>query len=234
MQTPMPTMSSEHLLLLGRFHLAALDQHAETRGLVAGFQPTQDALAGKLRTREDAQNALVGPRVAMRFAEYLAEQVIRAIALAAHAADNNMETGAAFRAVFPEGVDAEVRPRGAAQVRTARRVRDRLAAAPAAAPFRDAHLAPLDGAIADLDAKIEARGVAGRTLGVARAEEDAARETFVAGYDSNAGAIRTLFPRNRARQDLYFDEFRTRGPLPEETDEPPPATAPPPTVPPSA
>ncbi len=45
-------------------------------------------------------------------------------------------------------------------------------------------------------------------MGLARAVEDGARETFVSSYDSNAGAIRQMFPRNRSRQDLYFDPFR--------------------------
>jgi len=40
--------------------------------------------------------------------------------------------------------------------------------------------------------------------------EDAARETWVAAYDSNAGAIRALYPKRRPQQDLFFDDFRAR------------------------
>jgi len=45
---------------------------------------------------------------------------------------------------------------------------------------------------------------------LARAEEDGTQESFITAYDGNAGAIRVLFPRQRARQDLYFEEFRRR------------------------
>ena len=40
----------------------------------------------------------------------------------------------------------------------------------------------------------------------ARATESVARERFVKAYDSNIGAIRQIFPRDRDQQDLYFDE----------------------------
>ncbi len=36
-----------------------------------------------------------------------------------------------------------------------------------------------------------------------------ARERFVSANDSNIGAIRQLFPRDRAHQDLHFDEIST-------------------------
>lgn len=62
----------------------------------------------------------------------------------------------------------------------------------------------------DLAAKLDARRSAGEALGVARAAEDAARETWVAAYDSNAGAIRALYPKRRPQQDLFFDDFRAR------------------------
>ena len=43
----------------------------------------------------------------------------------------------------------------------------------------------------------------------ARATKSGARERFVSAYDSNIGAIRQLFPRDRAQQDLHFDEIAT-------------------------
>ena len=52
-----------------------------------------------------------------------------------------------------------------------------------------------------------ARAQAGETkVSQARAIESGARERFVSAYDSNIGAIRQLFPRDRAQQDLHFDE----------------------------
>ncbi|MBI5478700.1 MAG: hypothetical protein HY906_07595 [Deltaproteobacteria bacterium] len=130
--------------------------------------------------------------------------------------------------MFPDGLEPEVRPRGAAQVKAARGVRDRLAHQPAAATLREEFAPKLDAAIADLTAKLDARKAAGEVLGLARARENGAQETWVSAYDSNAGAMRTLFPRQRARQDLYFDQFRARPPEPDEEGPvtPPPAPGP--------
>ena len=51
----------------------------------------------------------------------------------------------------------------------------------------------------------------GTKVSEARATEFGARERFVSAYDSNIGAIRQLFPRDRAQQDLHFHEVATRG-----------------------
>ena len=47
------------------------------------------------------------------------EKVIRQVSLLAHAADNNATSGPAFKALFPNGLDAELRPIGASQVAAA-------------------------------------------------------------------------------------------------------------------
>jgi len=210
MQVPMSTMASNVLLGLGRFHLAALAQSDATKGLATAFQPTQDALAAAKTGREQAEDALIAPRVGARFAEFGLERVLRQIALQAHAADNNTDHGAAFKALFPNGLDAELRPRGAAQLTASTALRGRLDTQPAAAGVKAQCMKDFDAALATLGGALEARRMAERALGIARATEDGARETFISAYDSNAGAIRQMFPRNRAQQDLHFDEFRVQ------------------------
>jgi hypothetical protein len=148
--------------------------------------------------------------VAVRFGEWSLEQLLRGVSLGCQAVDNVVRGGPAQRAVFPSGLDAELRPRGAAQLAAARAVLQRLRSQPAAAAVATEHGARLEAGIADFDARVAARKVAGETLGLARAHEDGAREQWVAAYDSNAGALRTRFPRQKARQDLYFDVVRTR------------------------
>lgn len=210
MQIPMASMSSTVLLGLGRFHLAALAQSPQTAGLATAFQPTQAALAAARAAREQAEEALATPRVAARFSEFELERTIREIALLAHSADNSASGGPAFRALFPNSLDAELRPRGPAQVTASSALRERLNAQPAAVTIKARALPALDAAITGLATALAARGAAERAFGIARAAEDGARETFVAAYDSNAGAIRQLFPRQRAHQDLHFDDFRER------------------------
>jgi hypothetical protein len=226
MQVPKSSMASSVLLDLGRYHLAALSQREEAKPLIATFQAAHDALAAAKTARHQAEEAIVGPRVVARFAEADLERVIRQVALAAHVADNNADSGPAYKAVFPKGLDAELRPRGAAQVTASRALRSRLDSQPAAAPVKASTLADLDRTIAALAQALEARATAERTLSLARATEDGARERFVSAYDSNAGAIRQMFPRSRATQDLHFDEFRARPAADDDEEQPTQPTGP--------
>ncbi len=207
MQIPTPAMASPRLLKLGRYHLAALAESAETAPLAAPFQTAQDDLAAKHAARTKAEEALPEHRVAVAFAEAALEQVIRRVASAARDADGGT-SGPAFAAVCPGGLDAEVRPRGDAQARAGDALAARLDTQPAAAAVKAAHLGDLQAAVALLKEKLAGRKGALETIGLAFAAELGARETFCSAYDGNAGAVRQLFPRQRARQDLYFDTFR--------------------------
>jgi len=63
-------------------------------------------------SRDSAENAL--------------ERAIRQVALLAHTEDNNATSGPAFKALFPNGLDAELRPIGASQVTATVALRGRL------------------------------------------------------------------------------------------------------------
>jgi hypothetical protein len=208
MQTVAVTMSSRSLLKVGKFHLASVGRGPETQGLGAAFKPAHDALVAARAARELAEDALIEPRANARFAEAALEAVLRDVAAEAHSQDRKSSGELAFKAIFPNGLDAEVRPRGPGQLTVATALRSRLESQPAAAAVKAAKLKDLDAAMATLGSALETRRMAQQALGLARANEDGARETFVSSYDSNAGAIRQIFPRNRARQDLYFDQIR--------------------------
>ncbi len=64
------------------------------------------------------------------------ERAIRQVALLAHGADNNATGGPAFKALFPNGLDAELRPIGASQVAAAVTLRERLGTQPSAAKVK--------------------------------------------------------------------------------------------------
>jgi hypothetical protein len=209
MQIPLAKAASQLLLDLGNFHLAALEQSETTKPLANAFKSTVDALAAAKAAREQAEQGLIKPRVAARFAEYALECVLREIASLAHTADNKAGGDLVFKSLFPNGLDAEVRPRGATQLTISTALRERLDSQPAASAIKAQVLKELDAALAALGAAIEAKRGAERALVTARAAEDGARANFVSGYDSDAGAIRQMFPRNRVRQDLHFDQFRT-------------------------
>jgi len=206
MRTIKPAAASDTMLSSGSNHLTALDQTPETKPLIGAFQPVQEDLQTAAAARVLAEKAMGAPRVVVRFAEKALEKVIREIALLAHTTDNNATTGPAFKALFPNGLEAELRPLGAAQVAAAATLRERLDSQPAATKVKAQVMDSFDKAFAVFKQAIDARQTAETKLSQARAAESGARERFVKAYDSNIGAIRQLFPRDRDQQDLYFDE----------------------------
>jgi hypothetical protein len=216
------------MLSSGRDHLTALAQTPETRPLIDAFAPVKDDLQAAAAARVQAEEAMGAPRIVVRFSEKALEKVIREIALLAHTLDNNTTTGPAFKALFPSGLDAEVSPRGAAQVAAAVSLRERLDSQPAATKVKAQVMDKFDQALAAFRLAIDARQAAESKVSQTRAAEFGARERFVKAYDSNMGAIRQLFPRDRAQQDLYFEEAPTPRSSPEDNggDTPTPPTPP--------
>lgn len=118
--------------------MTALGLNSETKGLADAFRPSFEALALAKAAREQAEEGLIAPRAAARFAEAGLEVVVRDIAAQAHASDRQAGGDLVFKAIFPNGLDAEVRPRGAAQLTAATALRGRLDKQPAAAPVKRA------------------------------------------------------------------------------------------------
>jgi hypothetical protein len=205
-----PATASDTMLSSGSNHLTALKQTEETKPLISVFQPVHQELRVSAAARVLAEEAMGAPRVVVRFSEKALEKVIREIALSAHTVDNNATGGPAFKALFPNGLEAELSPRGVAQVVAAVNLRARLDSQPAAAKVKTQVMDKFDQALSVFKLAIDARQAAESNLTQARAAELGARERYVKAYDSNIGAIRQLFPRDRDQQDLYFDEAPTR------------------------
>jgi len=210
MRTINPAAASDTMLSSGSNHLIALSQTEETKPLISAFQPAHDELEAAATARVHAEKAMGVPRITGRFLEKALERVIREMALLAHTADNNTTTGPTFKALFPNGLDGELSPVGAAQLTSAKNLRARLDSQPAAAKIKAQLMDKFDEALSAFKSAVEGRQTAENTLNLARAAEFGARERFVKAYDSNIGAIRQLFPRDRDQQDLYFDEAPTR------------------------
>ena len=210
MQSVKPAMASDKMLGLGRYHLAALAWSECTKALVSAFRPAHDELQTATTARVEAEMGMTDLRIAAAFSENALEREIRKVALLAHGADNNATGGPAFKALFPNGLDAELRPIGLSQVGVATALRDRLDSQPAAAKVKAQIMADFDKALAAFRLAIDARQAGDTKVSQARATEFGARQRFVSAYDSNIGAVRQLFPRDRAQQSLYFDEVATR------------------------
>ena len=209
METPSAQMAADRLLLLGDYHLAALSQTPEYGDLHAGFLPVNDGLRADAATRAAAERALIPVRVSIRFAERDVERELRGLSAACVSVDGK-QGGAVQGLLFPNGLNAETRPRTAKQVEAARRVLNRLHTSTPAEPLRATNEARLTAATNALAAALDARKAANEMLGAAIAAELSSRDDFVRAYDANAGAIRQRLPKDKEAQDLYFDVISAR------------------------
>ena len=210
MQVPTTKMSSPRMRLLGVYHIAALLQNEATLALAEAFRLVLEALEAAWAATQLAEVALIPPRVAVSFSEANVQSVLRTLSLRAQVIDNNSARGPAKAALFPHGLNAAVSVRGTNLRERAQEVHARLMNQPAVESLR-AELAPvLVQAIGDLETKLAAYREALNAYNAAVAAELGARERFVAAYDADAGVLRQMFPRDRARQDLYFDTIDTR------------------------
>jgi hypothetical protein len=208
MQTPTPKLGSPTLIRLGKWHVAALDQFDQTKPLIEGFQPVQDALVTAQGGVSTAQDALIAPRMAVKLKEIEAEADVRRVVGGTQIVDGKKQ-GETFNVLCPKGLNAVVQPVGQSQVdeidAMIKRGEDR-------GLQRDATLAPLfaglhirrDAMQTALDSRKAAYGV----LATAMAAEMMAREDFCTGYSKEAGLIRSIYPSDRRMQDFFFDTFK--------------------------
>ena len=208
MQVPTPHMSSERLLLLAHYHLAALSHTPSLSDLGAGMVPHVEELETHLGLRVSAERVLLPIRVAVRFHERDVERHLRVLAAGAYALDGK-RGGPVHGALFPDGMEAETRPKAQGQLDAARRVLNRLNTSSLAEGLRT-QVGPLAESASVLETTLASRKAAAAAMGMAMAAEFSSRDDLVRAYDSNAGAVRQRFPKDRETQDLYFDTFSTR------------------------
>jgi hypothetical protein len=229
MRTPSGSLGSPRLLALGQFLLAALLEESSTTTLAETFRPAFLALQAAASATAAALDATIHPRVALRFSERKIEEAIRSLARAAQSLEGGKAGGAIGSALFPRGINAEVKPMGPVQLESAQGLLNRLVAQTTAAPLRGVHEPALRSAIADMTAKLAARDAATAAYDVAMAREVAARADFCRAYDGMAGTIRSRFPKDRAAQSVFFDGVRSRK-ASDETDTAEPSVEHPPTA----
>jgi hypothetical protein len=214
--------ASDTMLSSGANHIIALDQTPETKHLIAAIQPAHENLKTAAGVRVEAENAIGTQRVVIRFTEKRLERVLREMALLAHAEDNNATTGPAFKALFPSGLEPELSPQGASQIAATASLRERLDSQPAAAKIKAQVMDKLDQALATFKASFEARQAAETKLSQARAVKLAPARASSKPTTARIGAIWQIFPRDRAQQELYFDEAPSSRSAPDEPTPPTP------------
>jgi hypothetical protein len=201
-------MTIDELVRLGHYHLCALAKTEQTKALVSGFARVLDALEGAAETARRAKRALMRANVPALFAETDMREVITHVAAIARTSDRAAREGgrAVYQALFPNGLEVELSPQGAARVAVAIALRARLVSHPAVVDVKAQVIGDFDKALATLIAALAARQLAENEAIRTRELAEHARAQFLAGYERDAEAIAKLFPANPLRQDLYFEE----------------------------
>ena len=114
-------------------------------------------------------------------------------------------------AIFPDGITPIIKPMGQAEVESLRALEGRITAAAAHWPDAPAWQGRIASVRALYETALKSRTDALSAAADARALRNAVKEDFVTLYAKTAGSIKMLFPRERAVQDIFFDEVRSSG-----------------------
>jgi hypothetical protein len=185
---------------------------------------TQQALADAQTAYLHAVNAIIFARVDVKYADYTADNGVRMAKLRAELADGK-PSGPIASALMPGGVTPIIKPVGATQVKEMRDLEGRYDAL--AATFREAlaEKAKITALRTDYETALETRRAAGQKASDLRAARNLIKEDFLSVYAEVGSRVRAEFPRDRAMQDLFFDDVTTdTGDSGDDTtDEAPPA-----------
>ncbi len=188
------------------------ETRARLEALATSLETATRALAGAQSDYRASVLAVVAQRVEVKLVDLKADDLVRGLKRAADDAGK-----ATAEPLFPGGVTPIVRPVGQTQVDELRALEGRLAAS--RLPAKEAALARLQAARTEYEAALAGRKTAMTAAADKRAVRDAAKEDCLDVVAAVAGAVREAFPRDRARQDVFFDELRAARTEPD-TDEP--------------
>lgn len=164
---------------------------------------------GALVTAQDAYRravlAVVGARVDLKLVDLEADDLVRSVKRAADEAGKPIA-----QAVFKDGITPIVRAFGSTQAKALRDLEGRIAAA-TKWEGRAAQAARIEAVRAAYEAALEARRAGTVAAADARAARDMVKEDFLDVFAAAAGAVREMFPRDRPRQDVFFDAVARRG-----------------------
>lgn len=182
----------------------------ETAAQLLAMADALEASISVVSLRQSEYRALVlaciGPRVEVKLVDLKADTEVRHSKLAVDAVSKT-----ASLAVFPDGITPIIKPVGQAEVDGLRALEGRIIAAAPQWTEATAWQARIAGVRGLYEAALKSRTDAMSAAANARALRNAAKEDFVTLYAKAAGAIKMLFPRERAVQDIFFDEVRSSG-----------------------
>jgi hypothetical protein len=147
--------------------------------------------------------ALIPLRFGVKIIDFKADAVVRSVKRAADDAGKEIS-----EAIFPNGMTPIIRPVGQTQVEALRGLEGRIAAVSRWSEW-EANLARVVGVRTEYETALTQRKEAMIAAAAKRAVRNAAKGDFLDLFASIAGAVREVFPRDRKRQDVFFDVLRT-------------------------
>jgi hypothetical protein len=172
------------------------------------FSAGRTELAQAERRLVEAEETLTLVRVELKFEDHASDQFLRRMQALAEAADQR-KGGKLSKSLFPAGINDITKLTGATQVEKMRALEARTIQIQGWDDAVDL-LTELIGHRTRYEGAIELRSEAERQVVSARAARNAAKERFLDLYAEIAGQIRSIFPRDRRMQDLFFDDLTPR------------------------
>ena len=206
-KTPVPKnhdLAAYSARMLGKFTANPVLMELAARMLAAG-----EGLAASQRVYKEAVLAILPARVDVKYENFVSDQRIRRTLKKAELADDRAN-GPIVTAVFPNGANAIIRLQGKSQVEAMVDLEGNLDAAKALWPDAVNEMAEVREYRERYDAAILGRRAAGQAARNLRVERDAERARFLMTYAEIASRVQAEFPRDKAMQDLFFDDVRTR------------------------
>lgn len=194
-----PNAASNVRLAFGVELSEGLSFFEKTKAHAAALDAVQAPLAEAAEATRQARTPLPKLRAARRFGEYGVEQALRRAQLVCKDVDGG-RAGAVSGVVFPNGLDPEVTPKGAAQLEAAKDLRARVenGALAELQPAKEKLFALLDPAIQAFEQALAALDSATAVVDRARAIEVSRRDDHRRTVDAIFGHVRAAYPGDRA------------------------------------
>jgi hypothetical protein len=211
MQLPSKRTPVRKCVAAAGFSCRMLAKHGEDPRLAElglRFEGGRTELIQSERRLLDSEDHLNLVRVDVMFEDYSSDVFLRRLMARAEAEDGR-KGGKLSKLLFPDGLQDITKRKNAAQVERMRQLEARLA------EVQDwdeaAGLATeLGGYRGRYEVALGVRLEAERQVVTERARRDATKERFLDLYAEIAAQIRSIFPRDRRMQDLFFDDLSVR------------------------
>jgi hypothetical protein len=199
--------SSELRLAYGQELIIGLRVIDDTAPLADALQEVQETLETRLDERLAADATLTRARVALRFADYTLDRMIRGVRRHAELLDGG-RVGPLTTAVFPDGLVAETVPTGERQERRARALLARVheLGTANAETLRAQMLEPLAAAVETFAKSRASYDAAFEDVETRFARERLARDAHRLQVERTMAHVRALFPDDPSMRELFFPD----------------------------